>query len=67
MKKKYGILLFFPIVVVVSLGLEYAGQAMGLLPQRTLTSNLVETVIVGVVATIFFVMWARRRQKSSTE
>ena len=62
MNKKYRILIFFPIAVVVFFVLEVVGQAMGLISRRTLASNLLETLVVGVVATLFFVLWARRRR-----
>lgn len=63
MKKGYSILVFFLIFVVVFLGLEYVGQAMGLLPKRTFYSNLLQTAVVGLIATLIFAIWARRRER----
>ena len=61
--KKYQVLLFFSVFSVVFVGLNYLGQAIGMLPKRTFAGVLTETVIVGVVTTCFFALWARARQK----
>jgi uncharacterized membrane protein YccC len=65
MIKKYHILLFYLIFAAVLLGLEYVGQAMGLLPKRTFSGNLSGTAIAGLICTILFAIWARLRQKKS--
>jgi hypothetical protein len=65
MKKINRNLLFFSIFAAVLFGLEYIGQASDLLPRKTLLSNLLETAIVGLITTIFFALWTKRRQKRS--
>jgi uncharacterized membrane protein YccC len=67
MKKIYRILLFFSIFAAVLLVLECVGQAMGLLPKRTFSSNLIGTAIAALISTILFTVWVRRRLKKSAE
>jgi hypothetical protein len=67
MKKMYRGVLFFSIFAAVFLGGIYAGQTIGLLPRRTFSSNLLEAAIVSIASTIFFTIWATRRQTKSAE